>query len=1122
MLVVLSILVAGCQTPPTPAVLRVVVDQADQVLVVGASVTLSATVDVVGGASTAVRWSVDDDAVVSVSSSGVVTGVAEGETVVTATSAFDASKSDSVVVAVSETVSDGALDVPTGVTARPADEGVVLSWRFPAAPPGLTFDVERSVDGAPFELLVAVPAVVREHVDSTLVDGVVHAYRVRARLGDRVSAFSGLVSYRAAVIEADIGEFDFLGSLDDGLGVAVPGATIRSGAVASLTVADEPSEALRWEVIGSVVRVSLPRADIDLDADEPLSVWIPPREAFSFDPDDALMALIRVRALSGEMIEFVGVYTLNLAPVYIDIGMLRSVAAVYGLPEVIEIEVSPLVTPRPGSGGVSASASEASIYQLTNLHRIERPASSDAMQVACEPVDGFSAVRTAFNATAVGHESQAAWTRAVGKRPLVLVHGYQGYGYARAELDGTDAWLAPLFCGWREFVEAFFDDPSLVDAFTLYTFGYDSVWDRIAVNASKFGRQLEASFGDDPVFVVAHSMGGIVTHAAIQGGANVAQLYSLGTPYRGSAGAECIDADGVRCNLATNTITYDWVLSFAADAAMRMIQYPGGKDLTFEVPFKTHSELCLRLSCKRANVPNPYLEALNGWGLSRPDAYTAFVGNTVREALEDDKQIVDNHFGAYEEHSVFTSLLMRSFLGRFNDNIVSVGSAAFLDLADELLLSYADLGALEDRSPFGTVVLAPCIDHDMLQQEFELLLPPTGSWCSTASPYPDGGTTIYGWIAADLKGRFQDLEESLTFTTIAAGNAHALALDADGNAWAWGAGGNGRLGYGGTSSQAAPVAVTMPTGVAFTSVAAGFEHSLALDADGNAWAWGYGDFGQLGTGDELNRLVPTPVSMPAGVAFTSVAAGGFHSLALDTTGAAWAWGYGELGQLGNDGSGLQLTPVRVSMPAGVSFMSVSGGLDHSLALDASGAAWAWGFGFYGQLGVGDDDDRFVPNRVSMPGGVTFTSVSAGLDHSLALDASGAAWAWGFGSDGQLGNGAGDHRNVPVSVSMPAATVFTSLAAGNTHSLAIDGAGTGWAWGSGDAGQLGYGSRGGRFAPVPVSMPSGRTFRTLAAGGAFSLALDGRADAWAWGRGADGRLGTGSVADQLLPDAVTMP
>src|SRR5690349_996888 len=121
-----------------------------------------------------------------------------------------------------------------------------------------------------------------------------------------------------------------------------------------------------------------------------------------------------------------------------------------------------------------------------------------------------------------------------------------------------------------------------------------------------------------------------------------------------------------------------------------------------------------------------------------------------------------------------------------------------------------------------------------------------------------------------------------------------------------------------------PVAVTMPAGVTFTTVAAGASHSLALDTAGRAWAWGDNVYGQLGSGTNATGRSSTPVAvtMPAGVTFTTVAAGGYHSLALDTAGRAWAWGDNVEGALGNGTNTGSGTPVPVTMPAGVTFTTV--------------------------------------------------------------------------------------------------------------------------------------------------------------------------------------------------------
>ena len=1066
MLVVLSMLVAGCQTPPTPAVLRVVVDQADQVLLVGTSVTLSATVDVVGGASSAVRWSVDDDAVVSVGSSGVVTAVAEGEAVVTATSAFDASKSDSVVVTVAlddAPVAPGTLEVRFG--GLPAGVSSVLSVQASDGEGGV---VRRDLVGPSGTVRIVLPA----GTYSLRVGEVIAAGDVRGLFAVRSISARVVEVVESKTSSLDV-EFARIGDVAENVRV-VSGDDLRDlvSAEGSTLVFLEGAPALSGLTVGDVIVLDLD-ASVDRTA------------LFGADA----VAAASVSGTIGDAWDWLTNTAGDVARVVVN-------------------------TTEGIVDGVSVFVVETLPATLANL------VESELEWTYAEHISVVPLQLPSVDAEPWKHISGGATMRDVtidvslrGRRELV-VGGLLTIPeqYQPLAIPGAECFLVATATGW---VTA----PVILSSCPTWF-----VVEEYDVNVTIGEYDLELSL-DVPTEGLNLSWQQLLAHAKF-----VALVWSLD-----------VDAGASMPALT---------LSARERLEYRSTYFNDGTGGVFGEPTATSLDVEVTLGDRHGALA-PSLKGLVSLGVSLTDPTTVFqlfakagAGATITSSFGDP--------GAHRDVWPFTvDAIIEATAGARTVVPWSPKAEYLIETAPWRLWEWPVIG--DSKLEFGTipegaivryqawstgvtgtvgsryVLVEPDVRHDVwVEPDGAAVLVPDGVSCDVEEVV-DGGLRvrlgalpIRGVCTISIAADGSGPSPSVAFTTIAAGNAHALALDADGNAWAWGAGGNGRLGNGVTSSQAAPVAVTMPSGVAFTSVAAGFEHSLALDVDGNAWAWGYGDFGQLGTGDGLDRLVPTRVSMPAGVAFTSVAAGGFHSLALDTTGAAWAWGYGEYGQLGNDGSALQLTPVRVSMPAGVSFTSVSGGLDHSLALDTSGAAWAWGFGFYGQLGVGDDDDRFVPNRVSMPGGVTFTSVSAGLDHSLALDTSGAAWAWGFGSDGQLGNGHGDHRDVPVSVSMPAGTAFSSLVAGNTHSLALDGAGNGWGWGSGDDGQLGHGGRGGRFAPVPVSMPAGRSFSTLAAGAAFSLALDGRADAWAWGRGADGRLGTGSVADQLLPDAVTMP
>jgi alpha-tubulin suppressor-like RCC1 family protein len=360
----------------------------------------------------------------------------------------------------------------------------------------------------------------------------------------------------------------------------------------------------------------------------------------------------------------------------------------------------------------------------------------------------------------------------------------------------------------------------------------------------------------------------------------------------------------------------------------------------------------------------------------------------------------------------------------------------------------------------------------------------------------------------------------VTFTAIAAGNGDDLAIDSTGHAWAWGSNLYGQLGNGTTTDSSVPVAVAMPKGVTFTAISAGDQgltsDSLALDSTGHAWAWGFNGNGELGDGTTTGpdtcysghpcSLTPVPVSMPKGVTFTSVSAGNSVSVALDSTGHAWGWGSNGDGELGNGTTTDSSVPVAVSMPQGVTFGEISAGGEAVLALDSTGHAWAWGFNGDGELGNGNTIDSFTPVEVSMPPGVTFTSVTLGSFNSLALDSTGHAWAWGTDQDGLLGIGttSGPQNCIfpscsttPVAVSIPPGVILTAISAGSVDDLVLDSTGDAWAWGDNDSGQLGDGSTTGpgmcsglpcSSTPVAVSMPPGVVFTAVSEGNGTGLAL----------------------------------
>ena len=82
------------------------------------------------------------------------------------------------------------------------------------------------------------------------------------------------------------------------------------------------------------------------------------------------------------------------------------------------------------------------------------------------------------------------------------------------------------------------------------------------------------------------------------------------------------------------------------------------------------------------------------------------------------------------------------------------------------------------------------------------------------------------------------------------------------------------------------------------SVACGKSHSMAL-TDGGLYVWGSSKYGQLGLGRlRLSAKQPELVMALSGRVTISIAAGHYHSVALDSNGHLWTWGWGVHGQLG--------------------------------------------------------------------------------------------------------------------------------------------------------------------------------------------------------------------------------
>lgn len=359
------------------------------------------------------------------------------------------------------------------------------------------------------------------------------------------------------------------------------------------------------------------------------------------------------------------------------------------------------------------------------------------------------------------------------------------------------------------------------------------------------------------------------------------------------------------------------------------------------------------------------------------------------------------------------------------------------------------------------------------------------------------------------------------------GDTHSCATTSSGELKCFGRNDFGQIGNDSTTNQLTPLTVTgLSSGV--LSCTARYQNSCAVSATGQAYCWGWNDFGQLG--DNSTNESHTPVSVTGMTNAVQISVGPYHTCARKSDGTAWCWGSNNAGRLGDGTTVTQTTPVQVKGVGGLGFLTgvtdISAGESHSCAVKGQ-KVYCWGLNDRGQLGDGTNTLSTTPLLIS--GIPDVVQVSASYVNTCARTSAGALYCWGNNDYGVLGDGTTDDRHSPVQVLGPGGSGYLTnvidIANTREHKCAALSDGSAYCWGYNNHQQLGDGTTTNSSYPVRVKGVGGVGFlsdvKRISGGQFYSCAIRTNHTVWCWGINYYGNIGDGGTGTRDYPTQSNM-
>jgi alpha-tubulin suppressor-like RCC1 family protein len=186
-------------------------------------------------------------------------------------------------------------------------------------------------------------------------------------------------------------------------------------------------------------------------------------------------------------------------------------------------------------------------------------------------------------------------------------------------------------------------------------------------------------------------------------------------------------------------------------------------------------------------------------------------------------------------------------------------------------------------------------------------------------------------------------------------------------------------------------------------------HTIARTIDGKLYCFGCNEWGLLGIGIEDKEIYsPQLNEYLLNENIIDICCGSSHTLALTSNNGVYAWGWNYFGQIGIKSNRDVFKPIRVNEFNGEKVKAISCGLWHSMALTESGRVFSWGNNAWGQLGIENSEEEHIsefsnsPKLIKLDENIVIEKISCGSEHSLLLSRESDIYGSGRNEFRQLG------------------------------------------------------------------------------------------------------------------------